>query len=89
MVGAIEVIDLSPAASDTLKRLFSSELMTELRDEFDSPWKEILEAYFQDFMQFFFPQIHDDIDWSRGYDFLDQELRQVVRDAELGKRLVD
>ena len=63
--------------------------MTEPRDEFDSPWKDILEAYFQDFMQFFFPQIHADIDWSRGYDFLDQELRQVVRDAELGKRLVD
>ncbi len=63
--------------------------MTEPRDEFDSPWKEILEAYFQDFMQFFFQQIHDDIDWSQGYDFLDQELRQVVRDAELGKRLTD
>jgi hypothetical protein len=63
--------------------------MTEPRDEFDSPWKDILEAYFQDFMQFFFPQVHADIDWSRGYDFLDQELRQVVRDAELGKRLVD
>jgi hypothetical protein len=63
--------------------------MTELRDEFDSPWKDILEVYFQDFMQFFFPEIHDDIDWSRGYDFLDQELRQVVRDAELGKRLAD
>lgn len=63
--------------------------MTEPRDEFDSPWKDILEAYFQNFMQFFFPQIHDDIDWNRGYDFLDQELRQVVRDAELGKRLID
>jgi hypothetical protein len=63
--------------------------MTEQNDEFDSPWKEIVETYFQDFMQFFFPSIHDDIDWSRGYDFLDQELRQVVRDAELGKRLVD
>jgi hypothetical protein len=63
--------------------------MTEQRDEFDSPWKDILEAYFQDFMLFFFPTIHADIDWSRGYDFLDQELRQVVRDAELGKRLVD
>lgn len=63
--------------------------MTEPRDEFDSPWKDILEAYFQDFIQFFFPHIHPDIDWNRGYDFLDQELRQVVRDAELGKRLVD
>jgi hypothetical protein len=40
-------------------------------------------------MQFFFPHIYDEIDWSRGYDFLDQELQQVVRDAELGKRLAD
>jgi hypothetical protein len=63
--------------------------MTEIRDPFDSPWKEILEAYFQDFILFFFPQIHADIDWSRGYDFLDQELMQVVRDASLGKRLAD
>jgi hypothetical protein len=61
-------------------------LMTELRDQFDSPWKEILEVYFEDFILFFFPQIHAEIDWSRGYDFLDQELAQVVRDAELGKR---
>jgi hypothetical protein len=63
--------------------------MTELRDQFDSPWKEILEVYFEDFMLFFFPQVHAEIDWSRGYDFLDQELAQVVRDAELGKRLAD
>jgi hypothetical protein len=63
--------------------------MTELRDQFDSPWKEILEVYFEDFILFFFPQIHVEIDWSRGYDFLDQELAQVVRDAELGMRLAD
>jgi hypothetical protein len=63
--------------------------MTELRDQFDSPWKDILEAYFEDFLQFFFPQVHAEIDWSRGYDLLDQELNQVVRDAELGKRLAD
>ncbi len=63
--------------------------MTAQPDAYDSPWKEILEVYFQDFMQFFFPQIHQDIDWSQGYDFLDQELQQVVRDADLGKRLAD
>ncbi|MBN4004210.1 cytosolic protein [Nostoc sp. LPT] len=57
--------------------------------EYDSPWKQILQLYFQDFMLFFFPQAHSEIDWSRGFDFLDQELQQVVRDAELGKRLID
>jgi hypothetical protein len=30
-----------------------------------------------------------DIDWSRGYTFLDKELQQVMRDAELGRRLAD
>jgi hypothetical protein len=66
--GCSIVTDLSA----TLRQLFSSKPMTEPRDAFDSPWKDVLEAYFQDFMQFFFPQIHADIDWSRGYDFLDQ-----------------
>lgn len=57
--------------------------------EYDSPWKQILQLYFQDFMQFFFPQAHEEIDWSRGNEFLDKELQQVVRDAVLGRRLAD
>ncbi|MFN6498109.1 MAG: cytosolic protein [Nostoc sp. DedQUE01] len=57
--------------------------------EYDSPWKQMLQLYFEDFMRFFFPQTHAQIDWSRGFEFLDQELQQVVRDAELGKRLID
>ncbi|BAT56699.1 hypothetical protein NOS3756_57110 (plasmid) [Nostoc sp. NIES-3756] len=57
--------------------------------QYDSPWKQMLQLYFEDFMQFFFPLAHAQIDWSRGFEFLDQELQQVVRDAELGKRLID
>jgi hypothetical protein len=57
--------------------------------EYDSPWKQILQLYFEDFMQFFFPQAHREIDWTRQPEFLDKELEQVVRDAELGKRLAD
>ena len=63
--------------------------MPNSRDEFDSPWKQILEDYFSDFMAFFFPSIHQDIDWNSGYEFLDTELQKVVRDAELGKRFAD
>ncbi|HCF25771.1 MAG TPA: cytosolic protein [Cyanobacteria bacterium UBA11049] len=55
----------------------------------DSPWKDAIERYFEDFLLFFFPQAHGEIEWSRGYEFLDTELQQVVRDAELGRRLVD
>jgi hypothetical protein len=58
-------------------------------DEYDSPWKEALERYFPAFLAFFFPEAHAGIDWSRGYEFLDTELQQVVRDAELGRRLAD
>ena len=58
-------------------------------DDYDSPWKKILEAYFQEFVVFFFPTAAEGIDWSKGYAFLDKELQQVARDAELGKRLAD
>ena len=59
------------------------------RNDYDSPWKEILTGYFPDFMAFFFPKAHDEINWKRGHAFLDKELRQVSRDAELGTRFAD
>ncbi len=63
--------------------------MTNPNTDFDTPWKDVLEIYFEDFVSFFFPQAHAGIDWNQGFEFLDKELQQVVRDAELGKRLVD
>ena len=63
--------------------------MAEQRDDYDSPWKEILQVYFREFLAFFFPQVEVDINWDRSYEFLDNELQQVVRDAELGRRYAD
>jgi len=63
--------------------------MTVTTADWDTPWKEALERYFPEFLQFFFPWIYDDIDWTRDCEFLDKELQQIVRDAELGRRLVD
>ena len=63
--------------------------MTVATADWDTPWKEALERYFPEFLQFFFPWIYDDIDWTRSCEFLDKELQQIVRDAELGRRLVD
>lgn len=63
--------------------------MTDPQTEFDTPWKDILQIYFEEFILFFFPQAHTEIDWTRQPEFLDKELQQVVRDAELGRRLVD
>ncbi|TLU82574.1 MAG: cytosolic protein [Chlorobium sp.] len=58
-------------------------------DQYDSPWKRAVENYFSEFMEFYFPLAHAEIDWAKEYVFLDQELRAVVQDAELGKRFVD
>ncbi len=55
----------------------------------DSVWKEAIEIYFQEFMEFFFPEIAKDIDFEKGYEFLDKELEKVTKDAEIGKRLAD
>jgi predicted transposase YdaD len=62
---------------------------TEPKPNYDSPWKEVLELYFRQFSAFFFPQIYNEIDWSKGYQFLDKELQKVVREAKTGRRLVD
>jgi len=57
--------------------------------DFDSPWKDILEQYLPDCLAFFFPQAHAAIDWERGYSFLDKELQQIVREAEIGRQVAD
>ncbi len=57
--------------------------------DYDSPWKDVLERYFPEFMALFFPEIYLEIDWSKGWESLDQELQKVVRDAETGRRYAD
>jgi hypothetical protein len=59
------------------------------RDDFDNPWKEMLEHAFPELMSFYFPDAHARIDWTCEHVFLNTELRQIVRDAELGKRVAD
>ena len=58
-------------------------------DSFETPWKGVLKRYLIDFLAFFFPLAHAEIDWSRGYRWLDTELEQVLRDAELGRQHTD
>ncbi|RUT00797.1 hypothetical protein DSM106972_072060 [Dulcicalothrix desertica PCC 7102] len=57
--------------------------------DYDSPWKEALDVYFESFMELCFPHIHRDIDWQRGYESWDTELREIIRDAEIGNRVAD
>jgi hypothetical protein len=57
--------------------------------DYDSPWKEALDRYFEPCLAFFFPMVHADIDWGRGYEMLDKELQPIVRQAKHGRRYVD
>ncbi|MFC2993580.1 hypothetical protein [Halomonas tibetensis] len=36
-----------------------------------------------------FPAIHQQVDWSKGYSFLDKELQQITADANSGRRYAD
>jgi len=59
------------------------------QDDYDSPWKDVLVIYFPEFIQFYFPKAYADIDWSKGYEFLDKELQQITKKAAKGRRYVD
>lgn len=50
----------------------------ESKQEFDSPWKKVIEIYFQNFVEFFFPQIYK---LALPAD-LEQQIYQEVRNIE-------
>ena len=59
--------------------------MGEVQVNYDSPWKEALEQYFEAFVASLFKEAYIQINWSQGYEFLDQELQQVAREVSIGK----
>jgi hypothetical protein len=42
-------------------------MSTQPPTDYDSPWKEVLERFFPEFMAFFFPDACAAIDWSKEY----------------------
>jgi len=57
--------------------------------EFDSPWKRILDLYFEDFMALCWPEKHALIDWDKGYKMLDKELLKINKDAAIANKNLD
>src|SRR5262245_48705815 len=51
--------------------------------DFDSPWKEAIDLYFERFLAFFFSPVHAEIDWGRPFEMLDKELQQIMPEAEV------
>jgi hypothetical protein len=61
-----------------------------IHDDFDGAWKNMLtERRFADFVAFFLPDIHAQIDWTKGVVFLEQELRAITRKTKRGQKAVD
>ena len=59
------------------------------RADQDSPWKLILRQYFKEAIEFFFPNIAEQINWEIPVEFLDKEFQQLTPSSEIGKRLAD
>ena len=58
-------------------------------DEQDAPWKVIFRQYYREGMEFFFPIVAHEIDWTRPIEFLDKEFGKIAPDAVTGKRFAD
>ncbi len=59
------------------------------RSDFDSAWKDTLQAYFPQFLALLWPDIHVQIDWRHSPEFLDKELQALLRSRARGRRHVD
>ena len=52
--------------------------MAKLKIDFDGNWKEIITEFFEEFIQFFLPQLYPEVDFSRPFENLDKELTQIL-----------
>ena len=55
----------------------------------DKLWKAIFEDFFPESVAFYFSTLHGEIDWSRGFEILDKELKQIFPESEETHRRVD
>ncbi len=59
------------------------------RADDDGAWKRVLGELLREFVAFALPELHLAVDWDRAPVFLEQELRPILRQAALGRRVGD
>jgi len=59
------------------------------RRKYDSAWKEVIEKLFEQFLEFFFPELHAAIDFTKKIEFLDTGMRPINPFSEMGDRASD
>ena len=55
----------------------------------DTGWKRLITKHFESFLEFFYSDIHKDIDFGKGYEFLDKELQALIPESKTGERTAD
>lgn len=57
--------------------------------DYDSPWKEALELYFEQALSLLMPALHALVDWSKPVELLDKEFQALSHQLPSGRRMVD
>lgn len=57
--------------------------------DYDESYKRIIEDHFEDFLFFFMPDLANDVDFSKDFEFLDKELIKLFPESEKAKGTVD
>ncbi len=55
----------------------------------DILWKGILEDLFEEFLLYFYPESNEIFDFSKGFEFLDKELEQLMFPSSTKYRIAD
>ena len=63
--------------------------MSDITANYDDTWKEAIGEYLELFLLFFYPKIHQQIDWSKKPISLDKELEQITASSQTEKRYAD
>lgn len=71
------------------EKVLENEADYGLFPDYDGLWKRIIEDLFEEFMLFFAPDLHEEINFSRQPEFLKQELFERVIKKKKGKKIAD
>jgi predicted transposase/invertase (TIGR01784 family) len=71
------------------KKQFKKKTGKAKRRKYDSAWKEVIEKLFEQFLEFFFPDLHAAIDFSKKIEFLDTGMRPIAPFSDMGDRTSD
>jgi len=85
----IKADDANSHAAEVIPEIEGGSTSAAARSDHDTGWKNLIEKYFDRFLEFFFPAAYARVDFSRGVDFLNKELQALLPKSETGKQYVD